>query len=113
MDEFFDVRMVAAQDAHLGSATGTGRLNGFTGAVENTHVGNRAGSAGVGAFDVGTLRTNTGEVIADTTATAHGFSRFGQCGVNAGAAIGHFNDGVANRLHEAVDQGGVDVGASR
>ena len=110
VDEFFDIRMVAAQYAHLGAAAGAGGFNGFAGAVENTHVGNRAGGAGVRAFDERALRPDAGEVITDTATAAHGFGGFGQGGVDARLAIGGFDDGVADRLHEAVDQRGVEVG---
>ena len=45
MDEQLDIRVVAAHDTHLGTTTGTGRFHGFAGAVEHTHVRNRARGA--------------------------------------------------------------------
>jgi hypothetical protein len=108
--KILDVRMVAAQHAHLGAAAGAGGFDGFAGAVEDAHVGNRAGGARLGALDVGALRPDAGKVIADTAAAAHGFGGLGQRGVDAGLAVGGFDDGVADRLHEAVDQRRLEVG---
>jgi len=45
VDEDFDVRVVAAQHAHLRAATGAGGFNGLARAVEHAHVGNRTGRA--------------------------------------------------------------------
>jgi hypothetical protein len=64
----------------------------------------------VRSLDVGALRTNAGEVIADTATATHGFSSLRQCGVNARLAINGFDDGVANRLHKAVDQRRLQIG---
>ena len=38
VDEILDVRVVAAQHAHLGAAAGAGGLHGFAGSVEDAHV---------------------------------------------------------------------------
>ena len=86
-----------------GTTAGAGRFDGFAGAVKNAHVGNRAGSTRLGALDVGALRTNAGEVITDAAAATHGFGGLGQRSVDARLAIGGFDDGVADRLHETVD----------
>ncbi len=110
VDEDFDIRMVAAQHAHLGATAGAGGFDGLAGAVEDAHVGNRAGSARLGALDVGALRPDAGKVIADAAAATHGFGGLGQRGVDAGLAVGGLDDGVADRLHEAVDQRGLQVG---
>ena len=111
VDEFFDVRMVAAQDAHLRAAAAAGGFDGLAGAVEDAHVGDGAGSARLGALDVGADRTDRGEVIADAAAAAHGFGGLQQRGVNAGAAVDDFRDRIAYRLHEAVDQRRAQIGA--
>ena len=47
----------------------------------------------------------------DATTTTHRFSGLGKRGINAGFAIDILDDGVANRLHEAVDQRCLEVGA--
>ena len=75
VDEVLDVRMVAAQHAHLGTAAGTGGFHGFAGAVEDAHVGNRAGGTRLGVLDAGALRADGGKVVTDATAAAHGFGR--------------------------------------
>ena len=45
VNEILDIRMVAAQHAHLGAAAGAGGFDGLAGAVEDAHVGDRAGGA--------------------------------------------------------------------
>jgi len=110
VDEFLDVRMVAAQHAHLGATAGAGGLDGFAGAVEDAHVRHRAGGARLGTLDAGALRTDGREVIADAATATHGFGGLGQRGVDARLAIGVLDDGVADRLHEAVDQRRLQVG---
>ena len=103
--------MVAAQDAHLRAAAAAGGFDGLAGAVEDAHVGDGAGSARLGALDVGADRTDRGEVIADAAAAAHGFGGLQERGVDAGAAVDDFRDRIAYRLHEAVDQRGAQIGA--
>ncbi len=111
VDEVLDVRMVAAQHAHLGATPGAGRFDGLAGAVEDTHVRHRAGSARLGTLDVGPLRADARKVIADTAAAAHGFGGLGECRVDAGLAVDGFDDRIAHWLHEAVDQRGMQIGA--
>ncbi len=103
--------MVAAQHAHLGAAAGAGGLDGLARAVEDAHVRHRAGSTRLGALDAGALRSDRREIVADAATAPHRFGRLGQRRVDAGTAIGVFDDGVANRLHEAVDQRCLEVGA--
>src|SRR6185369_14405482 len=111
VDEDFDIRMVAAQHAHLGATAGAGGFDGFAGAVEDAHVGDRAGSARLGALDAGALRSDGRKVVADAAAATHGFGGLGQRSVDAGTAVGVLDDGVADRLHEAVDQRRLEVGS--
>jgi hypothetical protein len=84
VDEDFDVRMVAAQHAHLRATAGAGRFDGFARAVEDAHVGDRAGSARLRALDLRALRPDRREVVADAAAAAHGFGGFGERAVDAG-----------------------------
>ena len=66
------------------------------------------------ALDLGALGADAREVVTHTTAAAHGFGGFTQGLINAGVTVGvHTLDAVPHRLHEAVDQGGLDVGARR
>jgi hypothetical protein len=51
VDEFLDVRVVAAQHAHLRAAARTGGFHRLAGAVEDAHVGHRAGGARLRALD--------------------------------------------------------------
>jgi len=111
VDEILDVRMIAAQDAHLRAPARPGGFHGLAGAVEDAHVGDGAGGAGLGALHLGAARADGGEVVADAAAAAHGFGRLGQRRVDAGTAIGGLDDGVAHGLHKAVDQGRRKVGA--
>jgi hypothetical protein len=111
VDEHLDVRMVAAQHAHLGAAPRAGRFHRLAGAVEDAHVGHRAGGARMRALDEGADRADRGEVVADAAAAAHGLGGLRESGVDAGAAVDDLGDGVADRLHEAVDQRRLQVGA--
>ena len=111
VDELFDIGVVAAQHAHLRAAACAGRFDCLARAVEHTHVRHRAARPRVGALDVRTDRADRREVITDTTTAAHRFRRFGERGVNAGAAVGGFGDRIAHRLHEAIDQRGSEIGA--
>ena len=104
-DEFEDVRVVGAQDAHLGSAPGAGAFDGFAGAVEDAHVGDRPAGEGGGALDARAFGADLGEVVADAASAAHGFGGLGQGGVDAGGAVGGVAlDLVGDRLHEAIDE---------
>ena len=58
MDEFFDVRMVATQYAHLRAAAAAGGFDRLAGAVEDAHVGDRSGGARLRALDVSPDRTD-------------------------------------------------------
>ena len=106
VDEDFNVRVVAAQHAHLRATPGAGGFDGFTGAVKDAHIGHRAGGTRLCALDLGALWPDRREVIADTTAPAHCFSGFSQGRIDAGLAVYQFDDGVADRLHKAIDQRG-------
>ena len=111
-DEFLHIGVVDAQHAHLGTTAGTGRLHGGAGLVEHIDVAAGAGSHGGRALHLGTTGADAREVIAHTTAAAHGFGRFAQRFVDAGEAfVVHTLDAIAHGLHEAVDQRGLDVGA--
>ncbi len=73
VDEGFDIRVVAAQHAHLRAAAAAGGFDGLAGAVEHAHVGDRAGSARLRALHMGADRADGGKVVADAAAAAHGF----------------------------------------
>jgi hypothetical protein len=111
VDEGLDVRVVAAQHAHLGAAAGAGGFHGLAGAVEHAHVGHGAAGAGLGALHQGALGPDGGEVVAHAAAPAHGLGGLFQGHVDAGLAFAFPGDGVAHRLHEAVDEGGLQFGA--
>jgi hypothetical protein len=59
------------------------------------------------------MRPDAGEVVSHAAAAAHGFGRLGERGVDARVALLRLGDGVAHRLHEAVDQRGAERGARR
>src|SRR5207253_10827938 len=69
------------------------------------------------AFHLGALRADGGKIVADAAAAAHGLGGFRQGAVDPRAAVDHFGDRIAHRLHEAVDErrlqldagGGVDA----
>src|SRR6185436_14713385 len=86
-----------------------GGLDRLAGAVEHAHIGDRAARARARALDLGALRADGGEVVAHAAAAAHGLGGFLQRGIDARAALDHLGDRVAHRLHEAVDQGGLQV----
>ena len=111
VDEGLHVRVVAAQHAHLGAAPGAGGFHRLAGAVEHPHVGHRPAGPGLGALHQGALGPDGGEVVAHAAAPAHGLGRFLQGGVDAGFAVRLAGDGVPHRLDEAVDQGGLELGA--
>ena len=111
VDELEQVRVVATQDAHLGTAPRAGGLDRLARAIENAHVAHRPGGGGLRAADDGTLRADAAEVVADTAAATHRLCRLRQRLVDAGLAGDVFRDAVADRLHEAVDQRGADAGA--
>ena len=51
VDELLDIRVIAAQHAHLCAAARTGAFDGFAAAVENPHIADRAGCAALGRPD--------------------------------------------------------------
>ena len=112
VDELVEVGVVATQDAHLGTAPRACRLDRLAGAVEDTHVAHRPGGVRVRALDHRTAWTDAAEVVADAATAPHGLGRLRQRLVDAGLAGDVFGDAVADRLHEAVDQRGPDVGAT-
>ena len=111
VNEVFDVRMVAAQDAHLRTAPRARRFNRLAAAVEDAHVRNRTARRGMRAAHVRAFGTNVRKVVADTAAAPHRFSGFHQRDVNAGLAVDDLRHGIAHRLDEAVDQRGFKLGA--
>jgi hypothetical protein len=104
VDEDFDVRMVAAQHAHLRATPGAGRFDGFARTVEDAHVRHRPGSARLRALDQRADRPDRREVVADAAAATHGFGGFGEGAVDARLAVDDLDHRIADRLHEAVDQ---------
>ena len=108
MDERLDVRMVAPQDAHLGAATGPRGLHGGAALIEHPHVGQGSAGAAVRAFDVGALRTDVREIVADAATAAHGFGGLVQRHIDADAVL-VAGDAVAHGLDEAVQEGGLEV----
>jgi len=113
VDEDFDVRVVAAQYAHLRAAPRTGGFDRLARAVEDAHVGDRAGGARLRALDDRAHRSDRREVVADAAAAAHRFGGLGERAVYARLAVDDLDDGIADRLHEAVDQGRRERRAGR
>jgi len=112
VDEVLDVRVITAQHAHLRAAPAAGRFDSFARAIEYPHVGNGARRVRGGALDPRAPGPDAREVIADAATPAHCLGRFAQRDVDAGLAVRiGFGDGIADRLHEAVDQRGLNVGA--
>ena len=110
-DEVHHIRVIDAQHAHLSAAACAGAFNGRARLVEHIDVAARARGHRGRALDEGTARTDAREVVAHATTTAHGLGGFAQCFVDAGKArVIHALNTVAHRLHEAVDQGGLNVG---
>ena len=110
VNERLHVGMIAAQHAHLRPAARAGRLDGLARLVEHPHVGKRPAGAAVGAPDVRALRPDAREVIAHAAAAPHGLGGLVERRIDADfvAVVG---DAVADRLHEAVDQRGLELGA--
>src|SRR5271157_1472476 len=61
---------------------------------------------------MGAARADAGEVVAHAAATAHGFRSLVEGRVDADL-VAVVRDAVADRLHEAVDQGGLELGPGR
>ena len=110
VDERLDVRMIAAQDAHLGAAPRARRLHGRAALVEHPHVGERSAGAAVRALDVRALRADVREVVAHAAAAAHRLGGLVQRHVDADAVL-VAGDAVAHRLDEAIDERGLEVRA--
>src|SRR6185312_14990845 len=110
--ERLDVRVVAAQHRHLRAAPRTGGLDGLARLVEHVHVGQRPAGAAVRALDVGALRSDAREVVADTAPSSHRLRGLVQRRVDAHLAVVAGN-GIADWLHEAVDQRGLEIRAGR
>jgi hypothetical protein len=106
-DEVLDIGMVDAQHAHLGATAGAGRFDRLAGSVEYFHVRHRSRGARLRPLHLRAGRPDGAEVVAHATAAAHGFRRFGDGGIDARQAIGLARYGIADRLHEAVHQGGL------
>jgi hypothetical protein len=112
VDELLDIRMVHPHHAHLRAASRTCRLQRFARLVEDPHVGHRARSARQRALHQRAARTDGGEIVADAAAAAHRLGRLLQGQVDARPAFRvATRNRITDRLDEAVDQGGVDVGA--
>mmetsp|Transcript_21920 Transcript_21920/g.61690 ORF Transcript_21920/g.61690 Transcript_21920/m.61690 type:complete len:665 (+) Transcript_21920:1171-3165(+) len=113
MDELFNVRVVAAQHAHLRAAAAAGAFHRLAGPVEHAHIADRPRGMAAGGAHPGAGRADAAEVIAHAAAAAHRLGRFGEGRVDAGHAVFRGGDAVAHRLHEAVDQRGRQLGAGR
>jgi hypothetical protein len=111
-DEVQHIGMVNAQHAHLCAPARTRTLHGGARLVEHVDVAARPRCQRRGALDLRTFRADAREVIADTTAPAHGFGGFAQRFIDAGVAlcIGAL-DAVTYWLDEAVDERGLDARA--
>ena len=104
--------MIDAQHPHLCATAGTSALDRAARLVKHIDVAAGARRGGRGAFDLGAFGANAREVVTHTAATAHGFGGFAQGFVNARKAFVVYTlNAVAHGLHEAVDQGGLNVGA--
>ena len=76
VDEFLDVRVIAAQHPHLRAAPRARRLHRLAGAVEDAHVGHRPARPRARAFYFRAFRPDGGEVVAHAAAAAHGLRGF-------------------------------------
>ena len=112
LDELVDVGVVDAQHRHLRAPPQARHFHGGAGLLE--HVDVAAGPRGerCGAAHQRAARAQGRKVIAHPTPAPQGFGRLTQRLVDAGVA-GFVvpEDAVAHRLHEAVDQRGVQAGA--
>ena len=64
LDEFLDVGVVDAEDAHVGAAAGAALLDGFGGGVDDLEEGDRAGGDALGLADEAALGAQEAEVEA-------------------------------------------------
>ena len=93
-DEFEDVRVIDAQDAHVRAAPGAALLDLLGGGVEDAQEGHRAGGHAAGRAHAGVLgpQTGKGEARAAAGLVDHGGEFYG---------VENFFDGVADGEHEA------------
>ncbi|MNV67642.1 hypothetical protein D3C71_1604500 [compost metagenome] len=111
-DELVHIGMVNSQHAHLGAAAGACALHRGAGLVKHVHVAARARRHRRRGLDPCALGPDAREVVAHTTAAAHGFGGLAQGLVDARETfLVHALNAVAHGLHKAVDQCGLDVGA--
>ena len=108
VDEILDVRMIATKHGHLCPAARTSGFDGLARLVENLHVRQRAARAAISAFHPCTLGANAGEVVTDAAAAPHRFRGLVEGVVDANISADTRN-AVADRLHEAIDQGGLEI----
>ena len=113
LDEALDVGMVRPEHRHLGAAAGPGGLQGLARAVEEAHEGDGAAGERCGAVDQGPLGPERGEVQADTAPPPEGLRGLLECRIDARDLAVPAPDAVAQGLHEAVDQGGLEAGPRR
>ena len=111
VNEVLDVRVVAAQDSHLRAAARAGRFHRLAALVEYPHVRHRAARRAPGAAHFRASRPDGREVVPDAAASAHGLGRFHQRHVDAGLAADRFRYRIPDRLHEAVDERRLQLGA--
>ena len=104
VDEALDVRMVAAQHAHLRAPARARGFHRLARLVEHAHVRDRPARARVRAVHIRALGTDRREVVTDAAAAAHCLSSFGESGIDPGLAIDDFGDRIADGLDETIDQ---------
>ena len=95
--------MITAQYTHLRAPARAGRLDGGAGLVEDMHVRHRAGCGTGCAHDFRAYGADRTEVVADTSAAAHGFCRVTQGMINARFVAGGAGNRVSHRLYEAIN----------
>ena len=114
VDEVLHVGVIAADHAHLRAAPAAGRLECLAALVEHPHVADRAAGARMGAAHQRAARADVGEVVAHAAAAPHRLGGLIQRQVDRRHAVAaRAGNGIAHRLHKAVDQRGRDVGACR
>ncbi len=104
--EALDVGVVAAQHPHLRAAARPGRFDRLAGLVEDAHVGHRAARTRSRPAHERALGPDRREVVAHAAAAAHRLGGLGERRVDTGPAVDDLGDRVADRLDEAVDEGG-------
>ena len=112
-DELEHIGVVDAQHAHLRATARARAFNGRAALVKHVDVAARAAGDGMRALDFSALGADAAKVVTHTAAPTHGFGRLAQCLVNTRVAFAiHALNGIAHRLHEAVDEGSLNVGAA-